>query len=52
MMKALEMPELKQRFFENDAAVASMTPGEFTKFVTAETAKWQKAVTAAGLKSE
>jgi hypothetical protein len=29
-----------------------MTPGEFTKFVNVETAKWQRAVTVSGLKSE
>ena len=52
MMKALAMPELKQRFFENGVAAAPMTPGEFTKFVNVETAKWQRAVTISGLKSE
>ncbi len=52
MMKALAMPELKQRFFENGVAAAPMTPGEFTKFVNVETAKWQRAVTVSGLKSE
>ncbi len=52
MMKALAMPELKQRFFENGVAAVSMTPGEFTKFANVETAKWQRAVTISGLKSE
>jgi tripartite-type tricarboxylate transporter receptor subunit TctC len=52
MMKAVAMPELKQRFFENGVAAVPMTPGEFTRFVNIETAKWQKAVTVSGLKSE
>jgi len=52
MMKALAMPELKQRFFENGVAASPMTPGEFTKFVNIETSKWQRAVTVSGLKSE
>ena len=52
MMKALAAPELKQRFFDNGAAVAPMTPGEFGKFVNAEIAKWQKAVAISGAKVE
>jgi tripartite-type tricarboxylate transporter receptor subunit TctC len=52
MMKALETPELKQRFLENGVAAVPMTPVEFTRFVNVETAKWQRAVTVSGLKSE
>ena len=52
MMKALAVPELKQRFFENGVAAAPMTPEEFTKFVNVETAKWHKAVTVSGAKVE
>ncbi len=52
MMKAVAMPELKQRFFEIGVAATPMTPGDFAKFASAETAKWQKAVTLSGLKSE
>ena len=52
MMKAVTMPELKARFFDNGVAATPMTPGEFAKFVNIETAKWQKAVTLAGIKSE
>ena len=52
MMKALAVPELKQRFFENGVAAAPVTPEEFAKFVGAETAKWQKAVTISGAKVE
>ncbi|MEQ1772965.1 MAG: tripartite tricarboxylate transporter substrate binding protein [Burkholderiales bacterium] len=52
MMKALAVPELKQRFFDNGVAVAPVTSAEFVKFVNAETAKWQKAVTISGAKVE
>lgn len=52
MMKALAVPELKQRFFENGVAAAPLTPEEFTKFVNVETAKWQKVVTISGTKVE
>ena len=52
MMKALAVPELKQRFFDNGVAAAPVSPAEFTKFVNVETAKWQKAVTISGTKVE
>ncbi len=52
MMKALAIPELRQRFGENGVAAAPVTPEEFAKFVNAETAKWQKAVTVSGAKVE
>ncbi len=52
MMKAVAMPELKQRFFENGVAAVPMTPAEFAQFANGETAKWQRAVTVSGLKPE
>jgi tripartite-type tricarboxylate transporter receptor subunit TctC len=52
MMKALALPELKQRFFDNGVAAAPQSPAEFVKFVDVETAKWQKAVTLSGTKIE
>ena len=52
MMKALAVPELKQRFFDNGVAAAPQSPAEFMKFVNVETAKWQKAVTISGAKIE
>jgi tripartite-type tricarboxylate transporter receptor subunit TctC len=52
MMKALALPDLKQRFFENGVAAAPMTPEAFTKFVHAETVKWQKAIAISGAKVE
>ena len=52
MMNALAIPELQQRLLENGVTAAPMTPEEFTKFVNAETAKWQKAVAVSGAKVE
>ena len=52
MMKALAVPELKQRFFDNGVTAAPMSPQEFAKFVNIETAKWQKAVAVSGTKIE
>ena len=50
MMKALALPDLRQRFFENGVAAAPMTPEEFRKFAQDETAKWKKAIALAGAK--
>ena len=50
MIKALAMPELKQRFFESGVAPAPITPEEFRKFIDVEYAKWKKAVTISGAK--
>lgn len=52
MMKAFEAPDLKQRFFDNGVAPAPQSPTEFAKFINAEYAKWQKAVTVSGIKAE
>ncbi|MEO7727356.1 MAG: tripartite tricarboxylate transporter substrate binding protein [Burkholderiales bacterium] len=52
MMKTLAMPDLQQRFIETGVIAAPQTPTEFVKFVNAETTKWQKVVTAAGVKIE
>ncbi len=52
MMKALAAPELQRRLAENGVSAAPQTPAEFSKFVDAETAKWQKAVTISGAKVE
>jgi len=50
MMKALEVPELRQRFFDAGVAAAPMTPEAFRKFVEAETTKWQKVIALSGAK--
>lgn len=52
MMKALDSPDLKKRFFDNGVAAAPQSPEEFVKFVNVETAKWQKAVAVSGTKVE
>ena len=52
MMKALESPELRQRFFDAGVSAAPMTPEAFRKFVEAETAKWKKAIDISGAKVE
>lgn len=52
MLKALAVPELKQRFFDNGVAVAPMSPDEFMKFVNAETVRWQKVVELSGAQIE
>ena len=52
MMKALAVPDLKQRFFDNGVAAAPQSPEAFDKFIKAEYVKWQKAVTFAGAKVE
>lgn len=52
MTKALESPELRQRFFDNGVAAAPMTPAEFTRFIRKETEQWAKAVKISGAKVE
>ena len=52
MMKALAVPDLKQRFFENGVAPAPQSPAEFVTFIGVERAKWKKAVALSGAKVE
>jgi len=52
MMKALESPDLKQRFFDNGVAALPTTPEEFTRFVRDDTAKWDKVIKISGAKVE
>jgi tripartite-type tricarboxylate transporter receptor subunit TctC len=52
MMKALALPDLKQRFFENGVSAAPQTPDEFVKFIQADYARWGKAVAVSGAKIE
>ena len=52
MMKALEAPDLRKRFFEAGVAASPTTPQAFRKFVEAETAKWKKAIALSGAKVE
>ena len=52
MMKALALPDLQQRFYENGVSAAPTTPEAFMKFVQAETVKWQKVIDISGAKVE
>ncbi len=52
MMKALALPELQKRLIDSGATAAPVTPAEFVKFIKAETAKWKRVVTIAGVKIE
>src|SRR5688572_22701365 len=52
MMKALAVPDLKQKFFDAGVAAAPVSPQEFRKFVEAETVKWKKAIALSGAKVE
>ncbi|MDB5865518.1 MAG: bug [Betaproteobacteria bacterium] len=52
MMKALESPDLKQRFYDNGVAAAPTTPEAFRKFVQAETTKWKKVIALSGARLE
>jgi tripartite-type tricarboxylate transporter receptor subunit TctC len=52
MMKALDSPDLRRRFFDAGVAAAPMTPEAFRKFAEAETVKWKKAIVLSGAKVE
>ena len=52
MIKALAVPDLKLRFFENGVAAAPQTPEAFAKFIQADHARWGKAVAVSGAKIE
>jgi tripartite-type tricarboxylate transporter receptor subunit TctC len=52
MLKALAVPELNKRFFDNGVVAAPVSPAEFRKFVEGETAKWKKVIAISGAKPE
>jgi tripartite-type tricarboxylate transporter receptor subunit TctC len=52
MMQALNDPNLRQRFYEQGVMAAPLTPEEFTAFIRAETARWDKVVRETGTKVE
>ncbi len=52
MMKALAVPELQKRFFDNGVSAAPQTPAEFTSFIRKELAKWKKVVEVSGAKMD
>jgi tripartite-type tricarboxylate transporter receptor subunit TctC len=52
MMKALAVPDLKTRFFDNGVSAAPQTPEEFGNFVRKEHARWGKAIAVSNIKVE
>ncbi len=52
MMKALESPDIRQRFYDNGVTAEPTTPEAFRKFVQAETAKWKKVIAISGARVE
>ncbi len=52
MMKALAVPDLKTRFFDNGVAAAPQTPEEFGNFIRKEYARWGKAIAVSNVKVE
>jgi tripartite-type tricarboxylate transporter receptor subunit TctC len=48
-LKALAMPQTKQRAMEQGIEILSSTPGEFSAFIHAETVKWANVARNAGL---
>src|SRR6185295_9747040 len=51
-MKALEKPEVKEKFALVGTDVAAMNPAELGKFIQAEVAHWAKLVKLAGIQPE
>ena len=52
LRKAMQSPQLKQRYATEGAEAVPMTPQEFTKYVQTEVARWKQVVADAGLKLE
>ena len=52
LRKAMQTPQLKQRYATEGAEAVPMTPQEFTKYVLNEVSRWRQVVKDAGLKLE
>ncbi len=48
--RALQAPDIKQRFFKDGIEPVGSTPDQFAAHIRAERAKWDKVVNAAGIK--
>jgi tripartite-type tricarboxylate transporter receptor subunit TctC len=48
--KALKDPEMQNRFAQSGARLVGDTPGEFAALITADRARWEKVIRAAGIK--
>ena len=51
-VRTVYLPEMRERLLEQGLEPVGNTPGEFTKFLHAEIAKWRKVVAASGAKAE
>jgi tripartite-type tricarboxylate transporter receptor subunit TctC len=51
-MKALQMPDVREKFQAQGADILSGTPEEAAKFIRAEVVKWGKVVKASGARAE
>ena len=51
-IKALNAPELRERFVAQGSDVVGSTPEQFTQFIRAEARRWSGAVKAAGIQPE
>jgi tripartite-type tricarboxylate transporter receptor subunit TctC len=51
-VKVLALPEIKAKFADQGADVASDTPEQFAAYIKSETAKWGKLIKELGVKSE
>jgi len=52
ILKALELPEIKKRFFDLAADALASTPEDLLKYTRSELAKWAKVIKSAGIKPE
>ena len=52
IIKVLELPEIKAKFSEQGADVASNTPEQFAAYIKAEIVKWAKLIKELGIKPE
>jgi tripartite-type tricarboxylate transporter receptor subunit TctC len=52
LRKAMQTPQLKQRYATEGAEAVPTTPQQFTKYVHGEVMRWRQVVKDAGLKLE
>jgi tripartite-type tricarboxylate transporter receptor subunit TctC len=52
MVKAMNTPELRERFAGVGSETVADTPAEYGAFVVAELKKWEKVIRATGVKVE
>ncbi|HEX3170212.1 MAG TPA: tripartite tricarboxylate transporter substrate-binding protein, partial [Burkholderiales bacterium] len=52
IVKVLALPEIKTKFADQGADVASDTPEHFAAYIKTEIAKWAKLIKELGVKSE